>query len=71
MLEKVRDRARHDMVEFIHKLGALPPGILEDVVGQVEQRDLSVNVWCSGKLVLPQLNNFLCILQQDSERRRC
>ena len=53
MLEKVRDRARHDMVELVDKLGALPPGILQDVVGQVEQCDLPVDVRCSGELILP------------------
>lgn len=36
MLQQVRYGARHDMIELVHKFRPLSPGVLEDVVGQVQ-----------------------------------
>ena len=61
ILQKVRDGVGHDMVEFIDELRPLSPGVLEDVVGQVQHCYLPVHGRL-GKLYLPESNNPLGIL---------
>ena len=67
MFQNVADGRWEFVIELIDELRPLPPGVLQDVVGQVHQRQLLVLVLRPRKVLLPGCNHLLCVLEAGQD----